>query len=357
MVIAIAPDKFKGTLTSAEAAEAIARGIRRRCPDALVRKIPMADGGEGTAAALGAAYGWKQLRFPAHNSAGEDIEGICYVSNDGRRCVIDSSAVIGLQGAGRNPWLASSYYLGEAVRYLTDRGIAGISIGIGGTATVDAGLGFLQALGAEIRTSEGVLTRPFRASDLLSLISVDLSGLPSPDTFLGLADVDVPLCDNDGYPSMLMFAPQKGVEEDSLIILKMGLDRLYEYVRWTPFVPDLETRFGGAGGGLGFAVAGAIGAPVEFGAEAVMSAGNVFEPRPDIVITGEGSYDAQSLAGKAADMIMKESAVRGIRCVILAGKVDPRYRSRDIIQTSPEGIVPTPMQAAEYLETAAEQIL
>lgn len=360
MLITIAPDKFKGTLSAEQAAKAIAAGVAGVFPDAGMRLLPMADGGEGTAAILAAAKGWERHEISAFNSIGEPITAVYYADKKNETGVIDSSSVIGLQMIApgkRDPWKASSYPLGIVVRQLLEGGMKKLFIAIGGTSTVDAGIGFLQGLGAGIYCACGLLDRPFRACDLMQLLKVDLSGLNYSDRIIGLSDVDVPLCDNEGYPSMLMFAPQKGVDDDSLIVLKMGLDRLYEQVRWLPDYPMLETRFGGAGGGIGFAIAGALGCETEFGAARLISENALFDPLPDLIITGEGSYDNQSLQGKVTSAIMNSAISHNIPCVIIAGRVEKHLQSRSIIQATPEGISPTPAQAAEFLTKAAAKVM
>lgn len=359
MLIAISPDKFKGTLSAAEAAEAIAAGVREAIPDVRLRLLPAADGGEGTAEIFGRAKGWSRQSIDATDPLGRPLSANYYAGNEA--AVIDSSEVIGLQRispADRNPWLSSSYGFGNVVRRLLESGFDKVYAGIGGTATVDAGIGFIQGLGAKIYCADGLLERPFRACDLLSLIKIDYTPLSRfAGKIIGLSDVDVPLNDNDGYPSMLMFAPQKGVDEDSLIVLKMGLDRLYENVRWIPGYPHIEIPFGGSGGGLGFAIGAVCGGDVSFGAEEILRLNSLFLPRPDLIITGEGSYDNQSLRGKVTSCISAECQKSGIPCAILAGQVQHGLESELVIAVTPPGEDPDPAAAARYLRNAAADLI
>lgn len=358
MIVAVSPDKFKGTLSARDAAGAIAAGVREAVPEAEVRLLPMADGGEGTAVTIGCIRGWKGLTVETVGAMGAPLEAQYFA--DGKAAVIDSSAVVGLQQIAperRNPLKGSSYGLGLAVRRLLDSGIEKVTIGIGGTATVDAGIGFLQGLGATLYGEDGEIAAPFRAENLKDLVRVDFSRLPECSRIEGLSDVDVPLTAAPGMPSMLMFAPQKGVTEKELPLLYDNLRSLEDRVEWMPFRPDFATRFGGAGGGLGFAIAGVLGSEVRFGAEEMISLSGLFSPRPDLVITGEGCYDRQSLQGKITETISRRCAALGIPSVVIAGKADPSLRSGRIIQATPDGTVPTPAEAAEYLTDATKRML
>lgn len=326
--IVIAPDKFKGTLTAEQAAEAMAGAVMASCPDAVVDVIPMADGGEGTAALIGRMRNYRNETIVVSDALMRENEASVWISHDGRSAVVDSSAVIGLgmiDRADRDPWKSTSFGLGDAVRRLIGYGVGKVEIGIGGTASVDAGIGFLQGLGARIFTPDGELRRPVMAYDLNSIIQIDVEPVMRfCENISGISDVDVPLYDIDGYPSMLMFAPQKGVEGDHMVVLSMALEHLIERVRWVPdgFLPEFECDFGGAGGGLGFAIAGVLGSNVVAGAGMLVAACGILNPRPALVLTGEGRFDAQSLTGKVAGTILNRCIEEGIGCRVIAGCVE-----------------------------------
>lgn len=326
--IVIAPDKFKGTLTAGQAAEAMAGAVMESCPDAVADVIPMADGGEGTAALIGRRRNYRNEIIAVNDALMREAEASVWISPDGSSAVVDSSAVIGLGMIGRNdinPWKSTSFGLGDAVRRLIGSGVGKVEIGIGGTAPVDAGIGFLQGLGARIFTHDGELQRPVMAYDLNSIILIDVGPVMCfREKISGISDVDVPLYDTDGYPSMLMFAPQKGVKGDHMIVLSMALEHLIERVRWAPegFSPEFECNFGGAGGGLGFAMAGVLGCDVVAGAGMLVAACGILNPRPALVLTGEGRFDAQSLTGKVAGTILSRCIEEGISCRVIAGCVE-----------------------------------
>lgn len=326
--VTVAPDKFKGTLTSAEAASAMAAGVRRVIPGCEIRKVMMADGGEGTSEIIGRLSGYRHEMIDVSDALMRPAVAGCMVSSDGNVVLIDSSAVIGLSmidRADRSPWRSSSFGLGRIVREFTDDPAVSVTVGIGGTATVDAGIGFLQGLGAEIYCRGKVIDRPVTAADIAEIDRIDfLSILNRRSRISGISDVDVPLSAAETHPSMLMFASQKGVMPDELPMLQRSLDHLAGNIEWYPYRPDFDCRYGGAGGGLGFALAGVLGSAVTDGAEAVIEHARLFEPVPDLIITGEGCFDMQSFHGKVTGTVFYESESRNIPCIVVAGCVGQR---------------------------------
>lgn len=309
-MILIAPDKFKGTLSANKVVSIIADELSAY----LCLRAPMADGGEGTAAILCSGPQW--------------VEHDCYyVNRASRTAVIDSSAVIGK----RQPDLlkASSAPLGIRVREIIKGGCDKVVIGIGGTAVCDGGLGFLEGLGLEHYES-------YRHH------------------LVGLSDVAVPLIpesetDMESQPSALMFARQKGARDIDFPILYHRLkqvQREYSHGRTSPF--------DGAGGGLGFAIASAIGAPCYPGAKYVLDHYGIDWSKVDVAITGEGCVDAQTSRGKAAQAVMDASASHGVPCIVVGGTVAPSAKC-------PEGA--TLLATDEYLpdeplnESVAEERL
>ncbi len=324
----VAPAKFKGTLTADEVADAIAGVVSEVIPGADVALVPMADGGEGTARIIGRCRGYVRSSVECFDPLMRPSVAEVWISPDRRSALIDSSAVIGLSLVDpdlRDPWRSTSYGLGYAAEKLLQSGITHLEIGIGGTATIDAGLGFLQALGAVIYTSDdgARLDHVVTAADLNSITSVDVTSVKKYAALItGISDVDVPLYAPDGHSSMLMFAPQKGVGTDNLDRLSAALQHLIHHVEWTPCIADFNKPYGGAGGGLGFAIGTVLGSTIVPGAATVIDACRVFEPRPDLVITGEGRFDDQSLTGKLTGAIIRRCHAEGIACRVIAGSVE-----------------------------------
>ncbi len=275
-MILIAPDKFKGTLTARQVCEIVSREF----PDCLL--CPMADGGEGTAEAIAATTpGWIPL-------------GSWYLHPDTSTAAIDSSAVIGPAAYTRsNSGIMdrSSAPLGEVVKEILNDGAERVVIGIGGTFTCDGGEGFLRALGPEPLES-------YRSR------------------IIGLSDVQVPLVAPIGEPSALMFAPQKGATTEQIPLLAKRLTAVQS--RYGGSSP-----FDGAGGGLGYAIASAIGAPCYAGAEYVLGLYKVPWDRITLAITGEGRIDSQTAQGKVVSVVAREATRRGIPVVAIGGCVEP----------------------------------
>lgn len=309
MAILVAPDKYKGTLTSQEAADIISSElIGMRC-----LKAPMADGGEGTARVLCTGQEW-------------DFHGLYFVNPRRHIAVIDSSAVIGIR-PGADILELTSEPLGLIVRHLIeDEGIETAIIGVGGTGVCDGGVGFLHGLG-DYKLYAGRL--------------------------LGLCDVAVPLLpQKPGGPSALMFAPQKGATDADMPVLRGRLeDALLKYGHGL-------RPFDGAGGGLGFAIGNAIGAPCVSGAQYVLDHLGIDWEEVTCVVTGEGCLDEQTAQGKVVSVMSRAAAEHGVPCYVLAGIVSGVTLMESVIDSS--AYLPqlelTPDTAAARLSQAAREL-
>lgn len=348
-VIVIAPDKFKGTLTAVEAARAMEECIKDLLPGSKVFVCPMADGGEGTSEILAKMTGCIGRRIECRNLIGvlKNVSIYSVTSECGGYGLsyIDCSDVVGLQTIGeseRNPWHFSTYELGRIVKSELNHSKS-LTVCLGGTATIDCGLGFLQALGAVITTSDGVTTEPVTPDMFREIVSVDVTCLKK-DLFPGfgvsveeefggwekrfsdyhtltfLSDVDVPLLSESGA-SMLTFAAQKGVDEEGHERLKGILIHLRDNVKWIGCNPDFSAKYGGAAGGLGFAMGQVLGLDGSMGAKRLLDMYDVFRLKPQLVITGEGRFDRQSSLGKVTGTIIDEAKNHGVECAIVAGCV------------------------------------
>ena len=223
-MIMVAPDKFKGTLTAGEVTALISDALVEAFPGAGILRCPMADGGEGTAEIIARNLGLSPATTTGHDAMMHDIE-IGFFKN-GDTCAVDAAAIVGLAMLAPlplRPWEASTYGLGEFILEMLRQGFKRIIICIGGTATVDAGAGMLQALGARFLDVEGnqISVRPITAANLSSIYSIDFSGIdrnPIKEAVTALADVDVPLLPScEGEMSALDFAPQKGFRSKSCL--------------------------------------------------------------------------------------------------------------------------------------------
>jgi glycerate 2-kinase len=313
MRVLVAPDKFAGTLTAVEAAEAIARGWRRHAPDDELDLAPMADGGPGFVDVLHATLGGELLATTVRGPFGDPAPATFLRSGD--TAYVESAQACGLQLTGRDrPEQASTYGVGELVAEAVAGGAAEVAVGLGGSGTNDGGAGLLAALGA---TADAPLDRGVAA--LGGITTVDLAAardLVAGVRLVAATDVDNPLTGMFGATKT--FGPQKGVAEERL----PAVDALLEqYAAAAGRRPALE-KGAGAAGGLGFALL-SLGATRRPGLDLVADAvGLATRARAaDLVVTGEGAFDFSSRAGKVPYGVAQVAAEALRPCVALAGRV------------------------------------
>jgi glycerate kinase len=368
-VIVVAPDKFKGSLTAAEATAALARGLRRRLPGARVVEHPIADGGEGSLDMV-LAHGFRPVRCEVHGPTGEPVEATYAL--DGEDALVEMAAAAGL---GRLPGgvpddrtarTASTYGVGELIRDALDRGARRIVLAVGGSATTDGGAGMAAALGARFVTSSGPAA-PQGGAGLLAVERLELDGLDGrlADTSVVVAcDVDNPLTGPSGAAAV--YGPQKGATAQTVALLDRALDH------WADLVAaatgrDLRRLPGaGAAGGLGFGAAALLGAEVRSGVDMLLDLSGFARAvaGADLVIVGEGSLDEQSLRGKGPVGVAAAAGRAGARVVAVAGRstvtpADARAVGIDAVHALSE-LEPdaerSMRHAADLLETTAERI-
>ena len=322
----IAPDKFKGTLTSREAAEALSLGIESACPAAAVDAIAVADGGEGTVDALVSA-GFTRRSIGVRGSCGPVVADVAI---RGGMAVLEIADVCGLQlfpPENRRPMEASSYGVGELMLKLSYLGITSIVLALGGSATTDGGVGMLSGLGAVFLDGAGAELPPGGGA-LVRLESIDWSGLSKHFRELEIviaSDVDSPLLGPDGAAHM--FGAQKGATAAETELLENGLRNLVSVLERSP--PPYAFAGGavaacepgaGAAGGLGFGAL-VLGGRIVSGADFVLDAVNMPASIQgmDLVITGEGRLDRQSLRGKLPVSIASMAAQEDVPTVGVVG--------------------------------------
>ncbi|MGY1829225.1 glycerate kinase [Geodermatophilus sp. SYSU D01180] len=321
MRIVVAPDSFKGTLTAEDAADAVARGLARVHPEAEVLARPVADGGEGTvAAALRAGY--RPVTTTVGGPDGRPVRATFAV--DGTTAVLELAAAAGLGLlAEPAPTTATTRGVGELLLAALDAGARRVVLGLGGSATTDAGAGLLQALGVRLLDAGGRDVPPGGAG-LAHLARID-PGARDPRLH-GLevrvaTDVDNPLTGPSGAAAV--YGPQKGATPGQVAELDAALARFAAVVRRDLGV-DLEGRPAmGAAGGTAAGVAAVVTCSVGSGAELVADLVGLDEALAgaDLAVTGEGSLDAQSLRGKAPSVVAARARRAGVPCVGLAGRV------------------------------------
>ena len=301
MRILIAPDKFKGSLGAAEVGQRIAAGVRSSLPDAQIEIAPLADGGEGTAAAIVEAGNGGWIVCPAHDALGRARETRYGWLPERALAAIDMSAAAGLvqlEPNERDPLRASTFGVGEMLQHAAARQARQIVLGLGGSATNDGGTGLARALGFHfLDSNDRELPNDVPALALLERIILPNELHIPPIT--AACDVRNPLLGPSG--ATRVFGPQKGVTPLQLELLEQALARLAEVAAQT-FGSDYRDEAGaGAAGGLGFGLMTFCGATIRSGFEVVAEAVDLRRKveAADIVITGEGKLDRQTLSGKA----------------------------------------------------------
>jgi glycerate kinase len=322
MKVVLAPDKFKGCLTSAEVAEAVGEGLRTVCPEVDLTVVPIADGGDGTVDAAVSA-GFDRVQLAAVGPTGEPVH-TSYAA-DGTQAVIELAAVVGLDrlpDRALRPLVASSYGLGLVLAHAVDRGADRVVLGLGGSASTDGGAGMAQALGARLLDSSGA-ELPRGGAALAQLDAVDLSALRelrAEVTFVVASDVDNPLLGGRGAAAT--FGPQKGATPAEVRLLDRALRRWAEVVESATATRCADAPGAGAAGGVGFAAMALLGAALVPGIDVMLDlVGFRHALRgADLVITGEGSLDEQSLAGKAPVGVARAARAGGVPVVAVAGR-------------------------------------
>jgi glycerate kinase len=324
MKIIAAPDSFKGNMSAPQACALIEAGIMRADLDARVFKIPLADGGEGTARAVTEAAGGRFVKAAVTGPLGGRLEAEFGLIEDGRVAVLDMASASGIELVSRerlNPLQATSRGTGELIAAALDSGARELIIGIGGSATNDGGLGMISALGFKVLDSQG---RPAGEGGgaLANIASVDASGADRrlKEVSIKVAcDVTNPLLGPRGASAV--FGPQKGATPEMAAILDAGLAKLGNAWIKAGLAKDVEQPGDGAAGGAGAALRICLGADMESGAMLVMKYAGFFSrlPEADLVITGEGMTDGQTAGGKLCSVVARETRKAGIPVALISG--------------------------------------
>ncbi|MFV0261600.1 MAG: glycerate kinase [Kluyvera sp.] len=326
MKIVIAPDSYKESLSALEVASAIEAGFREIYPDAEYIKLPVADGGEGTVEAMVAATQGRVIEVEVTGPLGESVAGFYGISGDERCAFIEMAAASGLEllpPARRNPLKTTSWGTGELIRHALDRGVTRIIIGLGGSATNDGGAGMVQALGAKLLTAEGQAIAPGGAG-LATLAKIDISGL---DSRLARCQIDVacdvtnPLIGDEG--ASVVFGPQKGATPEMVKQLDEALAHYAERIAQDLDLDVLALEGGGAAGGMGAALYAFCGAKLRPGIDIVTEALHLdtLVADADLVITGEGRIDSQTIHGKVPVGVARVAKRYQIPVIGIAGSL------------------------------------
>ncbi|QTH58520.1 glycerate kinase [Corynebacterium hindlerae] len=357
MKILIAPDSFKGTATAHQVAEQLATAIAQEFPDANITTVPLADGGEGTAA----CFAGTPITLPTTDAAGRLTEATYVYNEDYPEAFIDIAAASGLPAVADHPvpTTGDTYGTGVLIADAVSRGARRITLGLGGSATVDGGTGILVALGATPMNKYGHPLRQGGAA-LLDFDHFDTAQLNIPAAsveWVLLADVDSPATGPDG--AAVVFGPQKGASATDVEKLDAALATLCDRCGIDPARPG----FGAAGGTpialtwLSTMLHGTEAAITLLpGAQVVAASMGLDEQLADadLVITGEGSFDSQSLSGKVTGMVLDRAAAADTPAIVVAGKVSGAPEGVHTIELIDAGITTQLADAgrriAEYLK-------
>lgn len=323
--ILLVPDSFKGTLSSRQVCQVMAGQLRRFFPQAQVKSIPVADGGEGSVEAFLAAAGGERRTRTVTGPFGEPVEAFYGILGDGRTAVIEMAACAGLPLAeGRlNPERATTYGVGELLLAAKEAGCSKAILGLGGSCTNDGGVGAAAALGAKFTRADGAAFVP-TGGTLGEIAALDVS--PVAQALQGMeltamCDIDNPLYGEAGAAAV--FAPQKGADAAMVARLDAGLRHLGQ-VSARCLGRDFSHLPGtGAAGGLGFGMAAFCGAQLRMGIDAVLDAVGFDSllPGTDMVFTGEGKIDSQSARGKVVSGVAARCRKAGVPVVAVVGQI------------------------------------
>ncbi|MGR2766282.1 glycerate kinase [Photobacterium ganghwense] len=359
MKIVIAPDSYKESLTAMEVADAIEAGFKDIWPDAQYLKLPMADGGEGTVQSLVDATQGTIVEHTVTGPLGEPVSAFYGLLGDGRTAVIEMAAASGLHLVApdqRNPLLTTTYGTGELITAALERGVEHIIIGIGGSATNDGGIGMAQALGFQLLDADN-RSLGFGGGELAALNRIDTQkvDLRLAQVKLEVAcDVDNPLCGPKGASAV--FGPQKGATPEMVAQLDANLAH-YAAVIQSQLGRDVKNIPGaGAAGGLGAALMGLLNASLRPGIEIVTEAAGLEAAvqDADLVITGEGRIDSQTIHGKTPMGVARIAKQYQLPVIGIAGCVAPdchvvHQHGIDAVFS----VVPRAMPLSEALQEAA----
>lgn len=325
-IVVIAPNAFKNSLSAPDVADAIRNGLEQSSLNAVYETFPIGDGGDGTGTLLAKQLGARQVAAFVNDPLGRTVQSGFWIVPGSKTAIIEMASASGLRlvnRAERDPLRSSSYGTGELIRHALDNQVKKILLCIGGTATVDGGVGMLQALGVRFLDANRQDLRNIPES-FVSLEFVDASNA---DARLRACEIDI-LCDVSNpllgeSGAAAVFAPQKGASPSDVQKLEAGLRKLSEVIRRDIGVDIASMTHGGAAGGAGAALYAFFGARLKDGTDYFLDITRFSDllPNTDILITGEGSIDQQTLNGKAPFGVAKRAKLIDVPVIAIAGSV------------------------------------
>ncbi|WP_375753001.1 glycerate kinase [Vibrio sp. HN007] len=332
MKVVIAPDSFKESLTAKEVCQAVETGLKRVWQDAEFVHVPVADGGEGTVQSLVDATDGKLVELSVTGPLNTPVDAFYGILGDNATAVIEMAAASGLHHVPsdkRDPKLTTSLGTGELIKHALDSGITKLIIGLGGSATNDGGIGMLTALGAKFLDSEGNQVTP-NGAGLAQIRDINVDELDSrlqQTNILVACDVDNPLCGEHGASAT--FGPQKGATSNDVVYLDQGLKHYGAKVMLQLGKEVVNVPGAGAAGGMGAALIGFTSARLKAGIDIVVETVQLSEriEGADLVITGEGRIDWQTVHGKTPMGVAREAKKHSVPVIAMSGCVGENYQA------------------------------
>jgi glycerate kinase len=363
MKVLVAPDKFKGSLSAVAAAEAIARGFLSAWPRSELQIAPIADGGEGFAEALCVALQGEWIATTARDPLGRKVDTRYAWVESQKLAIIEMSEASGLwrlKLEERDPLRASTFGTGQLMRDAAARGARTILVGLGGSATTDGGIGMAEALGYEFLADNGepLMTVPGDLPSLRQIRNANAVVLPQ---VIAACDVQNPLLGERG--TAFVFAPQKGADAETVRFLEQCMENLAQVVTKELGCDFRDAEGAGAAGGIGFGLMSFCGARIRCGFDVVADALRLEQriTASDLVITGEGRLDGQTLEGKGPAGVAALARKNGKPVIALAGSVasdlalDSLFNAACPIVDQPVPLEEAMLRGSEFLERTARR--
>lgn len=329
--VLIAIDKFKGTYSSCEIASIIAQKLKKVI-DCTTEIIPVSDGGQGFLDSFLSIGNYQKINASTFNAALEPIETYYLAYED--TCYIESSKMIGMDILAQkyqNPCKTSSFGLGEVIKKCIEQGYKKIVVGLGGSATNDAGIGMAEALGAIFKDKEGNMLKTVgeNLEKIYYIDSENLKILIQNIEFIAFCDVENPLFGHQG--AAYCFAQQKGANSNEVIFLDKGLQNIFRISKYS--YKTENQKFFGSAGGLGFAFKFFFNAKLYSGAEEIINLLNIENKieNCDLLITGEGKFDKQSMNGKITGKLIDLAQKKNKKVIVLCGLSEEKF-NKDKVQ-------------------------
>lgn len=362
MRILLSPDKFRGSLTARQVADAMAEGARLALPDAAIVTLPLADGGEGTAAVLTEATGGTWQTTTVCDPLGRPVEAGFGVSGDGRTAFIEMAQASGLALLTineRDPGQTNTFGTGELVQRAVATGAMHIVLGIGGSATNDGGIGMAAALGWQFLDASG-FTLDAIGNNLIHIRKlVPPTTPPAPGVQFRVAcDVTNPLCGSAG--ATFVYGPQKGATPEQLVLLDAGLQNLAQCIHEQFDIDMASVPGSGAAGGLGAGALFFLNATLQPGVDLILDAVGFdkYLAGADLVLTGEGKLDRQTLDGKLLKGVTDRANQANIQVVALCGTLDLNPADLDVLGVRAAfSVLTKPQSLAEAILTAHDDVV